>query len=247
MDLGGYCAIAVMAKAPQAGRSKTRLTPTVPPETAAALSAAFLRDTTGNIALAATRAPIHAHVAYAPAGLEALFDGHLAPGTGLVLADGSGAIPDGVAGFGACLFDVTCTLFRRGYGAVCVLNADGPTLPTDMLLQAQALLSQPGERAVLGPAEDGGYYLLGMRRPDPALFAGIAWSTADVAAQTRAAAAAAGLELTLLPPWFDVDDGVSLLRLLRALEADDGGYHAPATRAAIERLGVRDHLAAAAA
>ncbi len=250
MDLSRHCAIAVMAKVPQPGRSKTRLSPTVPPEAAAAMSAAFLRDTTENIALAAARAPgdvpIHAHVAYAPAGLEALFDGHLAAGTGLVLADGSDAVPAGIAGFGACLFDATRTLFGRGYGAVCVLNSDGPTLPTDHLLRAAVLLSQPGERVVLGPAEDGGYYLLGMKRAHAALFTGIAWSTADVAEQTRARAAAAGLGLVQLPAWFDVDDGPSLLRLLRTLEAGDGGYPAPATRAAIERLGIREHLAAAA-
>ena len=245
-DLGAQCAIAVMAKVPQAGRAKTRLSPTVPPETAAALSAAFLRDTTENIALAAARAPIHAYVAYAPAGLEALFDGHLAAGTRLVLADGSGEMPPGVAGFGSCLFDVTRALLARGYGAVCVLNSDGPTLPTDYLLRAQALLARPGERVVLGPAEDGGYYLLGMKRAHAALFAGVAWSTEDVAGQTRARIDACGLELAQLPAWFDVDDAPSLLRLLRTLDAEDGGYPAPATRAVIERLGLRERLAAAA-
>ena len=246
MGLDDHCAVAVMAKAPQAGRSKTRLVPTVSADTAAALSAAFLRDTTENIALAATLAPIHGYVAYAPAGLEALFEGHLADGTRLVLADGSGDMPGCIAGFGNCLFDVVRALLGRGYGAVCVLNADGPTLPTDYLLRAQALLSRPGDRAVLGPADDGGYYLLGLKRPHAALFADVAWSTADVADQTRARAAAAVLELAELPAWFDVDDRPSLLRLLHALKTGAPGYHAPATRAAIERLGIREHLAAAA-
>ena len=74
------CAIGVMAKAPRPGFSKTRLCPPLRPEQAAALSAAFLRDITENIALAARQAPIAGYVAYAPEGQEALFDGHLAAG-----------------------------------------------------------------------------------------------------------------------------------------------------------------------
>ena len=239
------CAVAVMAKVPQAGRSKTRLVPTVPPETAAALSAAFLRDTTENIALAARDAPLDGHVAYAPAGLEGLFDGHLAEGTALLLADGSGTMPEAVRGFGRCLLHATRTLLEDGYGGACVLNSDGPTLPTAVLVQAAALLARPGDRAVLGPSEDGGYYLLGLKRAHAFMFEGIDWSTAAVAAQTRDRARSAGLELVELPPWFDVDDRASLLHLLHALDRGDGGYAAPATRAAIDRLGVRALLGSA--
>ena len=83
------CAIAVMAKAPQPGLCKTRLSPPLSAADCAVLSAAFLRDVTENIALAARGAPIQGYVAYAPAGLERLFDGHLAAGTRLLLADGS--------------------------------------------------------------------------------------------------------------------------------------------------------------
>src|SRR6185437_3077418 len=97
------CAIVVMAKAPQCGRSKTRLVPPLDPETAAALSAAFLRDTTANVALAAQDAPLAGYVAYAPAGAEMLFDGILAPGTRLLLADGSKPMPPRVQNFGRAL------------------------------------------------------------------------------------------------------------------------------------------------
>ena len=95
------CAIAVMAKAPQAGRSKTRLVPPLAPQQAAALSAAFLRDVTENIVAAGHMTAIQGYIAYAPLGLEALFDGHIAAGTRLVLADGSPDFPNGVQGFGA--------------------------------------------------------------------------------------------------------------------------------------------------
>ena len=92
-----------------------------------------------------------------------------------------------------------CTRRRRcsrsGFGAVCLLNSDSPTLPTALLVRAARALLAPGERVVLGPAEDGGYYLLGMKQPHAHLFADIAWSTDSVAAATRARAAALGLEV----------------------------------------------------
>ena len=119
-----------MAKAPRPGKVKTRMCPPLAPEEAMAMSAAFLRDATGNIALAAETAPLHGFVAYAPLGMEALFDGLLAPGTKLVLADGTGGVQSGVEGFGTCLLHAARQLFAQGYGAVCLLNADGPAPPS---------------------------------------------------------------------------------------------------------------------
>lgn len=234
------CAIGVMAKAPQAGRSKTRLCPPLAPDQAAALSAAFLRDTTENIAEAARLAPISAYAAYAPAGSEALFDGHLATGTSLLLADGSPDMPSGVAGFGRCLLHAIQGMLAEGHGAAVVLSSDGPTLPTRLLLRTAELLRAPGDRAVFGPADDGGYYLLGLKQAHAAMFADIVWSTEHVAAATRARAAEIGLELIELESWYDIDDASSLARLLDETSAPHGaGYHAPVTRAAIERLGLR--------
>jgi rSAM/selenodomain-associated transferase 1 len=230
------CAIAIMAKAPRAGRCKTRLVPPLSPEQAAGLSRAFLRDITGNLALAARHAEISPYVAYAPAGEQSLFDGLLAPGTRLVLADGAGAMPDGVCGFGTCLFHAIETLLGAGHGAACVLNADSPNLPTGILVRAAAILAAPGDRAVMAPAEDGGYTLLGMKAPHARLFADIAWSTEQVAAQTRARAREAGLELVELPVWYDVDDRAALLRL--AVDLQNGeGYAAPHSAAYLAALG----------
>jgi hypothetical protein len=123
------CAIGVMAKAPRPGFSKTRLCPPLDPEQAADLSAAFLRDTSENIALAAQQTPIAGYIAYAPAGHESLFDGHLAAGTKLVLADGSAPMPPQVQGFGRCLLHAIQALLAIGHRTAIVLNADGPTLP----------------------------------------------------------------------------------------------------------------------
>jgi rSAM/selenodomain-associated transferase 1 len=243
MDRSATCAIAVMAKAPQPGRCKTRLAPPLTPEQAAAMSAAFLRDITENIAQAGRQEAIYGCIAYAPAGLEALFDGHLAAGTGLVLADGNLEVPPGLNGFGRCLYHAVHALLAEGFGAAVVLNSDSPTLPTSILARTARLLALPGERAVLGPADDGGYYLLGVKSAHAHLFADIAWSTAEVAAQTRQRAREIGLPLVELPVWYDVDDAASLYRLIGDLGEPGMAsaltpFAAPATAACVERLGL---------
>jgi glycosyltransferase A (GT-A) superfamily protein (DUF2064 family) len=212
----GACAIGVMAKAPRPGFSKTRLCPPLLPGQAAALSAAFLRDITENIALAGRYAPIVGYVAYAPGGHEALFDGHLAAGTGLLLADGSPLMPPDVQGFGRCLLHAILAMLARGHRSAVVLNSDSPTLPTAVLVRTAVALAAEDNRVVLGPADDGGYYLLGMNAAHAHLFADIAWSTDSVAESTRLRAAQLGLDLVELPAWYDVDDHAALIRLLDA-------------------------------
>jgi rSAM/selenodomain-associated transferase 1 len=232
------CAIGVMAKAPQAGRSKTRLCPPLTAEQAAAMSAAFLRDTTENMAAAARAAAITPYAAYAPLGTEALLRGCLAEGTKLLLADGSAPMPDGVSGFGKCLLHATQGMLDEGHAAACVLGSDCPTIPTSLLVHAAELLLAPGDRAVLGPADDGGYYLLGLKAPLAAMFRDIVWSTDSVAEATRARARAIKLDLIELEPWYDVDDAASLAMLMR----ETGGYKAPMTNTTIARLGLLDLL-----
>lgn len=235
MRCRSHCAFGVMAKAPRAGFSKTRLCPPLRPEQAAALSAAFLRDVTENIALAARQASIKGYVAYAPAGQEALFDGHLAAGSGLLLADGSVAVPADVQGFGRCLLHAVMAMLDQGHEAAVVLNADSPTLPTALLIQTAAALAAPGDRVVLGPADDGGYYLLGMKAAHAHLFADIAWSTDRVAETTRVRASALGLDVVELPAWYDVDDVAGLTQLLAETDLTDA---APFTAAALDRMGL---------
>jgi rSAM/selenodomain-associated transferase 1 len=249
MERSDICAIGVMAKAPRPGLAKTRLCPPLRPEQAAQLSAAFLRDITENIAQAARSAPIHGCIAYAPMGCESWFDGHLAEGTTFVLADGTPPMPPDVQGFGRCLLHAAQAMFNAGFGAVCLVNSDSPTLPTAVLAKAARALLAPGERIVLGPADDGGYYLLGMQQPHAHLFADITWSTSEVADTTRARAASLNLEVTVLPTWYDVDDAASLSRLRQETDrpvADPQPYPAPATRACLQRLGIGAQLPIAA-
>jgi hypothetical protein len=238
------CAIGVMAKAPRPGFSKTRLCPPLRPDQAAALSAAFLRDISENIALAAWQASIAGYIAYAPRGQEALFDGHVAPGTGLLLADGTPLMPSDVQGFGRCLLHAVLAMLARGHGSAVVLNSDSPTLPTALLVRTATALAAAGDRIVLGPADDGGYYLLGMKAAHAHLFADVAWSTADVAETTRQRAAELGLDVVELPAWYDVDDQAALGRLLdeTAMPRNRNGllpYAAPFTAAALARMGMR--------
>ena len=175
------------------------------PEEAAALSACFIRDAAENIAAAARQAAIEGYIAYAPKEAEAEFHPLLAQETRL--------LPSRRAGLGASLYDAAADLLADGYGSVCLLNSDSPTLPTSVLVEAARALSVPGDRLVLGPAEDGGYYLIGLKQAHRRLFEDIAWSTSQVFAQTAERAREIGLEPVVLPVWYDVDDLASLRRL----------------------------------
>src|SRR5262249_21000595 len=116
-------------------------------------------------------------------------------------------------------------LLERGHRFAVVLNSDSPTLPTSLLVETAHVLAQPGDRAVFGPALDGGYYLLGLKAQHHRLFEDIAWSTERVAQQTLERAAELKLPVHILPTWYDVDD-VAGLEMLRA-QLFDGRAFAP--------------------
>jgi rSAM/selenodomain-associated transferase 1 len=223
-----------MAKAPRIGDAKTRLVPPLTAEEAAGLSACFIRDAAKNIAAAAQRAAIDGYIAYSPPGAAAEF----AP----LLAEGIRLLPSRHTGLGASLYDAAEDLLAAGYGSACLINSDSPTLPTSLLVEAVRALSAPGDRLVLGPAEDGGYYLIGVKQAHARLFDEIAWSTPLVFAQTVERASEIGLEPLVLPKWYDVDDVESLRRLTAELlgESDmsdsSAAYRAPHTAAFLRRL-----------
>ena len=106
----------------------------------------------------------------------------------------------------------------RGYQRVVIMDSDSPTLPADYLSQAFHVLSD-GADVVLGPCDDGGYYLIGIKRPAPRLLREVHMSTSTVAAETIALAKDEGLNLISLPSWYDVDDSASLSRLRQEIEA----------------------------
>jgi hypothetical protein len=226
----GRCAVAIMAKAPRLGEVKTRLVPPLSAEEAMSLSGAFIRDIAENILAAAEAAPIDGWVAYSPPGSEAVLAA-LLPQEFRLLASHRISLA-------ASLFDAAEDLLAMGYGAACLVNADSPTLPTAILVAAAHALALPGDRVVLGPAADGGYYLIGLKRAHRSLFEKIDWSTERVFRQTRDRAAEIGLETAMLPGWYDVDDPASLRRLVGELAAadDGGGYAARHTAEVLCRL-----------
>ena len=205
----GTCGIAVMAKASAPGHTKTRLVPPLTFDEAAALNTAFVKDIADNLLLATRHAAIAGYAAYAPPDSEGFFYRVLPPAIGLIDA----CLPT----LGDCLFRTIQEIFGRGHGSAVVLNSDSPTLPTAFLIETADVLARPGERAVLGPSSDGGYYLLGLKTAHRRLFDEIAWSTERVAAQTLERAREIDLEVYMLPVWYDVDDIEGVRRLAEEL------------------------------
>jgi uncharacterized protein len=203
------CAIAVMAKASIPGRAKTRLMPLLGQEEAANLNTSFLRDTADSLVSASSLANIEGFMAFAPAGSAGFFRD--------ILPERIGLLETVEPSFGECLFHAAKSLLEAGHETMCLLNSDSPTLPIAYLLSAATALSAPGDRVVLGPSPDGGYYLLGLKRPHRRLFEDIDWSTEKVAYQTRSRARELNLPVYELPSWYDVDDAAALRMLVGEL------------------------------
>lgn len=224
-----------MVKAPRSGEVKTRLVPPLAAEEASLLSMCFIKDILGNLLELSNDVPVDCYAAYSPPGSEALFRDFLPPQVRM--------LPPRSIGLANSLPDAIEDLIAAGYEGACLVNADSPTLPTALLVDALARLRAPGDRVVLGPATDGGYYLIGLKHPHRQLFQDIDWSTERVYRQTAERAADIGLELVTLPPWYDVDDAASLRwlcgELLNSRAPPHGvrdGYAAPHTRDYLRRL-----------
>jgi hypothetical protein len=184
---------------------------------------------------AAKQVPIQGFAAYYPLGSEPFFDDLLPVGFKL--------LPPREPTLGRSLFHAARDLFAAGYSSVCLINADSPTLPTDFLVETVFRLRESGDRVVLGPAADGGYYLIGLKQFHWRLFEEIDWSTERVFRQTLARAGEIGVTVTPLPEWYDVDDEAMLAILCREIgpcRSGAGpyldGFRAPSTTAFLEKL-----------
>lgn len=215
--------VAIMAKAPRAGQVKTRLCPPLSGAEAAELYRCFLLDKIDQVRALRGATPA---IAYAPPGGRAAFEG-LAPGFSLV--------PQRGGDLGARLANSFAQFFRNGCGAALAIDSDTPTLPVALLQQALDLVRAPSIDVVLGPTEDGGYYLIGLRALHRELFDGIAWSTSRVLPETARRAEAKGLRVAYLPPWYDVDTPADLERLKTALALAEGGQPSHTRRFLMER------------
>jgi rSAM/selenodomain-associated transferase 1 len=196
--------LVIMAKQPAVGQTKTRLCPPLTPAEATELYEAMLRDT---IALAAGLEGVRLAIAVTPPEGIGFFR-RISPADTILL-------PVAGVDIGDCLRQVLQQMLAAGHCPVIALNSDGPTLPAAFLRQAIAELA--GADVVLGPSEDGGYYLIGLTKPRPELFSDIEWSSARVTPQTLSRAEAMGLTVALLPVWYDVDTAADLDRLREEL------------------------------
>ncbi len=203
----------IFAKAPIPGQVKTRLCPPLTPDEAATLHGSFVLDTLERTKLATTtlKLPCDRYLACAPSSTHVFFK---------IMEERHGVkVIDQVGDdLGARMHQAFETIFARGYRQVLIIGTDVPTIPLDQLKQALAKLEQYD--LVLGPAQDGGYYLIGLKRKSPELFTGIPWSTNQVLKLTQDKAAAIGLKTALLEPWRDVDTMADLQALIEANIAD---------------------------
>lgn len=178
-------ALVVIAKAPAPGRSKTRLCPPCTPEQAAMLAEAALRDTIATVAATPARRRIVALDGAADGLLPAGFEVHPQRGEGLGARLGQALLAAG--------------------GPALVVGMDTPQLSPTLLRIAGRRLLEPEVDAVLGPALDGGYWTIGLRRPDPAAFHGVPMSSPDTCSAQHARLESLGLRTAMLPPLRDVD------------------------------------------
>ncbi len=192
-------ALLIAAKRPAPGRTKTRLTPPLSPSQAANLFECFLLDTIETV----RQVPdVHRIIAYLPASAQAYFE-RIAPDFLLWKQEG----PD----LGSRLDHALQASFTSGYASAVIMNSDSPTLPYSYLVEAFESLGHAD--VVLGPCDDGGYYLIGLTRPIPRLLREVQMSSPQVSIHTQSIAEEMGLKVHLLPAWYDVDDIESLKRL----------------------------------
>jgi hypothetical protein len=205
-------ALVVMAKAPREGEVKTRLIGALTAAEAAAIYTNFLRDTFVLVeAVREERETAQIVLCYTPEGSEEAFESIEREGS-LMLAQRGGDL-------GERLTNCFADLFEFGFDSVVVIGADSPTLPEEILIEAfDSLVSE--NDVVIGPAEDEGYYLVGMRKLHAKVFSGIPWGTDRTLAATKARVREAGLNLKLLPVWYDVDTPEGLETLKRELSED---------------------------
>jgi len=220
-----------MTKVPRAGTVKTRLQPPLTPSEAAELNICFLRDIAAAISAAGERS--QGVGVFTPAGSEKEYEDVLPPHFDLIPQRGNG--------FGERLTNAVDDLLHVGFESCCLINSDSPTATVEAFRQAAIQLQGADDRIVLGPSDDGGYYLIGMRKLHQHLFEEIDWSTERVFAQTDERAREVGLKVQVLPKFYDVDDGATLRRLCEELLGGNlRGDIAPVTRKFLAELIARE-------
>jgi rSAM/selenodomain-associated transferase 2/rSAM/selenodomain-associated transferase 1 len=209
--MSGHTAIIIFTRYPLPGRAKTRLIPSLGPEGAAELQRRMTLTTVGRAwAFCATARGTRLTIAF-EGGDESAMREWLGP---------LRCVPQGEGDLGQRLRRAALRAFDHGAGKVIIIGTDCPSLDEATLGAAIAATNLRG--IVFGPADDGGYYLVGLReRTHAAIFGGIPWSTADVLSASIAAARSAGIEPALLATLPDVDEPPDLPAAATALDQSD--------------------------
>jgi uncharacterized protein len=195
-------ALAVMAKAPIPGTVKSRLVPPLTATQAAELSRALLLDLLDQLQ---ELSGAERYLCFTPDPAGVLMRAMAGAKFHLIAQRGSD--------LGERMAAVFTDLRTRGHRSILLIGSDLPAFPLNYLAQAFEYLAAPTARAVLGPSEDGGYYLVGLNQPVPEIFRGMTWSHERVFTQTLARLEALGIPTRQLPRWFDIDTPADLERL----------------------------------
>lgn len=186
--------LVIVAKQPVPGRVKTRLFPKLSPEAAADLYRCFLQD---RIKEVSSLNGVDRAIAYTPEAAKETFASLALDGFELFAQRGKH--------LGERLNNIFLEKLSQGYEAVSIVDSDSPDLPKSLINESFELLLSRQADIVLGPCYDGGYYLVGMRKPHPELFRNIPWSTENVLSVTLEKAKKMGLNVKLLSIWNDLD------------------------------------------
>ncbi len=219
-------ALIIFAKAPLVGQVKTRLMGALTPEQATELYVCFLQDTFAMMeAVQMEREQLSLVLCYTPADEIEAFEAADLDGCLLLAQRGQD--------MGERLANCCADLLSSGFHSLVILGADSPTVQPEVVYEAFEQLAQPSA-LVVGPATDGGYYLLGLNQLYPELFAQINWSSPDVLAQTQARAATLQLTVSLLPAGLDIDTPADLESLQQQIA--DGTAAPPKTTRYLKKM-----------
>ena len=205
-------AVAVMAKVPGSALVKTRLHTVLTPEQATLLYRCFLLDRLEGLA---SVSDIERVVAFTPPESRHQI--------AALVPTGFRCVPQQGRDLGERLAELLAGLIAEGHAGAIAIDSDSPTLPMAYVAAAARVLSRNMADVVIGPADDGGYYLIGVTAPQPRLFEGMAWSTSSVLPTTLARVNELGLRAHVLPTWFDVDTERDLTRLRDEMKTDGSG------------------------
>ncbi|WP_455276660.1 TIGR04282 family arsenosugar biosynthesis glycosyltransferase [[Eubacterium] cellulosolvens] len=198
--------LVVMVKKPEKGKVKTRLCPPLSQEQAMNLYRNFLLDKIEQVSRVKNVLPA---LAYMPERAEKFFRE--------IVPENFELIPQNGSDLGERLANVFKEMFSDNFEQIVIIGSDSPTLPTSFIKKSFFLLNKRDVDIVLGPCDDGGYYLIGLKFFISSLFEEISWSTSKVFNETIKRIEISDLRLAPLPVWYDVDSMDDLKRLVKEI------------------------------